>query len=262
MSQINLVAHQSGLVQPMISFSRMSVKDWFSHYMNTSKKLNRLKNKIILVTGASRGFGYQAALQLATKGAHIIACARTSGALEELSEKILAIKGRVTVAPLDLCKEKDFQIVARSIYEKFGKIDILIHSASFAVPMTPIQTIQKSELTKFFQANTFITQSVIQMIHPLLKMSKDSIALFIQDTTNTKNKKYLGIYNATRMASREIIAAYAAERKRLGPIILTFEPKPMPTKTRQVLFPGEDKKKLSTCQIEAARMVSFLSTQL
>ena len=221
-----------------------------------------LKHKIILVTGASRGFGYEVALQLASKGAHLIITARTLGALEMLSDKILEINGTVTVAPLDLCKEKDFQIVSRTIYEKFGKIDILVHSASSAIPMAPIETIQTKELIKFFDTNTFVTQRVIQMMDPLLKKTKKSIALFIQDTTNLRSKKFLGIYNATRSASREMIQAYAAERKRLGPTVLTFEPNPMPTKTRSVLFPGENKDKLSTCKNEARKMVEFISCYL
>ena len=221
-----------------------------------------LKNKIVLVTGASRGLGYEVALQLASKGAHLIITARTLGALDELSDKILGTNGTVTVVPLDLCNERDFQIVSRTIYEKFGKIDILVHSASSSIPMAPIETIPTKELAKFFDTNSFVTQRVIHMMDPLLKKTKKSIALFIQDTTNSHSKKFLGIYNATRAASREMIEAYAAERKRLGPKVLTFEPNPMPTRTRSVLFPGENKDKLSTCKNEARKMVEFISSYL
>ena len=142
--------------------------------------MSQLNDKVAIVTGASRGFGYQAALQLSRKGAHVIISARTLGALEQLSDKILEGQGSVTVAPVDLCKEKDFQKLSLSIYEKFGKIDILIHSASVAIPMTPIETIQRTELVKFFETNTFLTQRVIQMMHPLLKKNKNSIPLKIR----------------------------------------------------------------------------------
>jgi len=223
--------------------------------------MSPLKKKIVLITGASRGFGFQVALRLAEKNLHLIITSRTIGALESLSDKIVASGSTVTIAPLDLSKEKDFQIVARSIYERFGEIDILIHSASSAIPMAPIETIQKNELTNFFQ-NTFMTQQVIKMIDPLLKKGPDSLALFIQDTNEYRSNKFFGIYNATRVASGEIIASYAEERKRLGPTILTFNPKPMPTKIRSVLFPGENKDKLSTCETEAKKMVRFISSFL
>ena len=223
--------------------------------------MSPLKKKLVLITGASRGFGFQVALSLAEKNLHLIITSRTVGALESLSDKIVASGSTVTIAPLDLGKEKDFQIVARSIYERFGEIDILIHSASSAIPMAPIETIQKNELTNFFQ-NTFMTQQVIKMIDPLLKKGPDSLALFIQDTNEYRSNKFFGIYNATRVASGEIIASYAEERKRLGPTILTFNPKPMPTKIRSVLFPGENKDKLSTCETEAKKLVKFISSFL
>ena len=223
--------------------------------------MSPLKKKIVLITGASRGFGFQVARRLAEKNLHLIITSRTVGALESLSDKIVASGSTVTIAPLDLNKEKDFQIVARSIYERFGAIDILIHSASSAIPMAPIETIQKNELINCFQ-NTFLTQQVIKMIDPLLKRDPGSLALFIQDTNKYRSNKFFGIYNANRFASKEIIASYAAERKRLGPTILTFNPKPMPTKIRSVLFPGENKEKLSTCEKEAKELVKFISSFL
>ena len=223
--------------------------------------MSPLKKKIVLITGASRGLGFQIAMRLAEKNLHLIITSRTVGALESLSDKIVASGSTVTIVPLDLTKEKDFQIAARSIYERFGVIDILIHSASLAIPMAPIETIQKNELINFFQ-NTFMTQQVIKMIDPLLKKNPSSLALFIQDTNEYRSNKFFGIYNANRLASGEIIAAYAAERKRLGPTILTFNPKPMPTKIRSVLFPGENKDKLSTCEKEAKELVKFISSFL
>ena len=127
--------------------------------------------------------------------------------------------------------------------------------------MAPIETIQKNEIINFFQ-NTFITQQVIKMTDPLLKKDPSSLALFIQDSNKYRSNKFFGFYNADRMASAEIVTAYAAERKRLGPTILTFNPKPMPTKIRSVLFPGENKAKLNTCETEAKKMVKFISSFL
>ena len=56
---------------------------------------NYFKNKIALVTGSSRGFGYSVALKLAQEGADLIITSRTTGALEELSEKILNYGGKL-----------------------------------------------------------------------------------------------------------------------------------------------------------------------
>ena len=219
---------------------------------------NYFKNKIALVTGSSRGFGYSVALKLAQEGADLIITSRTTGALEELSEKILNYGGKVTVAPLDLRNQLHTQLFCKNIYEKFGKIDLFIHSAFLAIPMAPIETISEKDVSKYFDANTFLTQRLIKLIHPLLKKQKDSIAVFISDNTKKTNKKFLGIHNAIQAANREIIMSYSEETLRIGPKVLLFEPLPMPTKTRTIMFPGENKKKLSSCKEEANKLIKLL----
>ena len=219
---------------------------------------NYFKNKIALVTGSSRGFGYAVALKLAQEGADLIITSRTTGALEDLSEKILYYGGKVTVAPLDLRNELHTQLFCKTIYEKFGKIDLFIHSAFLAIPMAPIETINENDIVKYFETNTFMTQRLIKLIHPLLKKQKDSIAVFVSDKTKKTNKKFLGIHNAIQAANKEIVLSYSEENLRIGPKVLLFEPLPMPTKTRNIMFPGEDKKLLSSCKDEANKLIKLL----
>ena len=219
---------------------------------------NYFKNKIALVTGSSRGFGYAVALKLAQEGADLIITSRTTGALEDLSEKILYYGGKVTVAPLDLKNQLHTQLFCKTIYEKFGKIDLFIHSAFLAIPMAPIETINENDIVKYFETNTFMTQRLIKLIHPLLKKQKDSIAVFISDNTKKTNKKFLGIHNAIQAANKEIVMSYSQETLRIGPKVLLFEPLPMPTKTRSIMFPGENKKKLSSCKEEANKLIKLL----
>ena len=219
---------------------------------------NYFKNKIALVTVSSRGFGYSVALKLAQEGADLIITSRTTGALEELSEKILNYGGKVTVAPLDLRNQLHTQLFCKNIYEKFGKIDLFVHSAFLAIPMAPIETISEKDVLKYFDANTFLTQRLIKLIHPLLKKQKDSIAVFVSDKTKKTNKKFLGIHNAIQAANKEIVLSYSEENLRIGPKVLLFEPLPMPTKTRSIMFPGENKKKLSSCKEEANKLIKLL----
>ena len=219
---------------------------------------NYFKNKIALVTGSSRGFGYSVALKLAQEGADLIITSRTTGALEDLSEKILYYGGKVTVAPLDLKNQLHTQLFCKTIYEKFVKIDLFIHSAFLAIPMAPIETINENDIVKYFETNTFMTQRLIKLIHPLLKKQKDSIAVFVSDKTKKTNKKFLGIHNAIQAANKEIVLSYSEENLRIGPKVLLFEPLPMPTKTRNIMFPGEDKKLLSSCKDEANKLIKLL----
>jgi len=103
-----------------------------------------------------------------------------------------------------------------------------------------------------------MTQRLIKLIHPLLKKQKDSIAVFVSDKTKKTNKKFLGIHNAIQAANKEIVLSYSEENLRIGPKVLLFEPLPMPTKTRNIMFPGEDKKLLSSCKDEANKLIKLL----
>src|SRR3546814_17397461 len=88
-----------------------------------------LKDRIALVTGASRGIGYFTALELAKAGAHVIACARTVGGLEELDDAIKPVGGTATLEPYDLTDMPAIDRLGGSIFERWGQLDILVANA-------------------------------------------------------------------------------------------------------------------------------------
>jgi NAD(P)-dependent dehydrogenase (short-subunit alcohol dehydrogenase family) len=88
-----------------------------------------LENRVAVVTGASRGIGRAAALALAEAGAHIVALARTQGALEELDDAIRERGGSATLVPVNL---KDYEALDRlgaALHQRWGKLDILVGNA-------------------------------------------------------------------------------------------------------------------------------------
>src|SRR5438552_6443511 len=97
-----------------------------------------LKGRVALVTGASRGLGRAVAIDLAKAGAHVIALARTQGALEELDDEIRDSGETATLVPCDL---KDFEALDRlgqAIYERWKRLDILIGNAGILGPVSPL----------------------------------------------------------------------------------------------------------------------------
>jgi hypothetical protein len=100
-----------------------------SRGIGTSRMTTSLAGKIVLVTGASRGIGYQAALE-ARRGAHVIAVARTVGGLEELDDEIQKAGSSATLVPMDLRgRSTPSTGWALPIFERWGHLDGLIANA-------------------------------------------------------------------------------------------------------------------------------------
>ena len=102
----------------------------------------RLKDKVALVTGASRGIGKQIALELAREGAHIVLAARTAqginsphpGTIEETAEEIRAFGVRAVPVKCDLAVRSEVENLCRAALAEFGAVDILINNAFYTGP--------------------------------------------------------------------------------------------------------------------------------
>jgi len=212
-----------------------------------------MRDRIALVTGASRGFGAAAAEELAAQGYHIVALARTVGALEELDDRIQAAGGSTTLVPLDICDEEGLKRLCLSIHERWGKLDLWLHSAIFAGPLSPAGHVPLSDWDKTLAVNIRATQRLITMVDPLLKAGKGAAILPVDDKAGMK---FFASYGAAKAAQKAIWDSWAAESVNTGPKVLTIAPKAMPTALRARFHPGEDRDALTPCRDEAARLLA------
>src|SRR6187397_2262441 len=126
-----------------------------------------LTGRIAVVTGASRGIGYQLAKQMAAAGAHVLAVARTVGGLEELDDEIRAThaqtgKGEATLVPLDLADMAGIDRLGGAIHESWGKLDILVANASVLGVISPIGHIEAKTFEKVININLVSTRRLIR----------------------------------------------------------------------------------------------------
>ena len=208
--------------------------------------------KIALVIGASRGLGYATALQLADKGYHIIAMARTVGGLDELADVIEAKGQSITLVPLDITDEGGLQRLCLNIFERWGKLDLLVHCAVHAPLLTPMDALVDKDYDKTFNTNARAVARVIALTESLLRVG-DGTAIFMDDPHS--GEKFFAAYGASKAAARSMVESWREERKTLKPRVILHPPNPMPTATRARFHPGEDKSVLASPEAEAARMI-------
>ncbi|MEM8749553.1 MAG: SDR family NAD(P)-dependent oxidoreductase [Pseudomonadota bacterium] len=199
-----------------------------------------LDGRIALVTGASRGIGYQTALGLAKAGAHVIALARTVGGLEELDDEINAIGGSATLVPVDITDFDALDRLGASIHERWGRLDILIGNAGELGVATPLAQLKPSVFEEVFAVNVTANFRLLRSLDPLLKASDAGRALFVTSGAAKRSRAYLGPYAASKAALERMIEAYARENKQTSVNANLIDPGTLRTKMRALYKPGED----------------------
>src|SRR6056297_1045649 len=195
-----------------------------------------MTDKIALITGASRGLGAGLAEALATTH-HIVAVGRTTGALEELDDRVKALGGAATLAPMDITNADAMAQLCRSIHDRWGKVDLWAHTAIHAAPLSPADHIDQKDWEKSVSINVTATGRLIPFIAPLL--GQDGTALFFDDPHG--GEKFFGAYGASKSAQIALARSWAQETERLGPKVQILSPAPLATALRARFFPGEDK---------------------
>ncbi len=201
-----------------------------------------LSGRIAVVTGASRGIGRSVARALGAAGAHVIAIARTVGGLEELDDEIRAAGGEsATLVPLDLT---DFEAIDRlglAIYERWGKLDILVGNAGLLGQLSPLGHIDPKVWNETMTVNVTANWCLIRSLDPLLRQSDAGRAVFFTSGAAHSCKPFWGVYSASKAALEAMVRTYAAETGRITPVRANlFNPGPVRTAMRAAAMPGED----------------------
>ena len=207
--------------------------------------------KPALVTGAGRGLGSAVAEALAP-GRHVVAIARTVGALEDLDDRIRAKGGEATLAPMDVTVPEAMTSLCRAIFDRWGGLSLWIHCAIHAGPLSPASHLAGKDFDTSLSVNVTATQRLIGWVAPLL--GSDGTAVFLDDPRG--GEKFFGTYGATKAAQIALARSWQAETAKIGPRVLILSPKPMPTSVRARFYPGEDRSKLADVRAEATRLLA------
>lgn len=218
--------------------------------------------KIALVTGASRGIGYQLALQLAAGGAHVIAVARTQGGLEELDDEIKAAGGHATLVPLNLMDGPGIDRLGGAIYERWGKLDIFCANAAILGVISPIGHIEAKVFDRVMATNVTATWRMIRTLDPLLKMAGSGRAAILSARSAHSCRAFWSAYAASKAAVEALARSWAAETTQLNLRVNVVDPGIARTAMRAQAVPGEDPNSLPTPADTARAIIPVFADRL
>ena len=200
-----------------------------------------LSGKTALVTGASRGIGRSIALALAKSGAHVLALARTAGALEELDDEVRAAGGKASLIPMDLTEGDGIERLAGALSGRFPALDILVLNAGSLGELAPVPDIDPKVWNHTLALNVTANWRLLRALDPMLRKSADARVIGLSSRVGGEAAKaFWGTYGVSKAAFDMLLKTYAEETAKTNIRTALVSPGPMRTGMRKVAMPGED----------------------
>jgi NAD(P)-dependent dehydrogenase (short-subunit alcohol dehydrogenase family) len=218
----------------------------------------RFEGRIALVTGASRGIGAAVATALSAEGAHLILVARTQGGLEEVDDAIRAQGGTATLMPLDMTDYDGIDRMGAAIFQRWGKLDILVGNAAVLGPMSPIGHIPPQAWEQAFAINVTANFRLIRSMDPLLRASDAGRAVFVTSIAGRLARAYWGLYASSKAALEMMVKTYAQEVEKTPIRVNLFNPNRTRTAMRAEAYPGEDPETVKTPEEAAIQLIPLV----
>ncbi|NIV18103.1 MAG: YciK family oxidoreductase [Woeseiaceae bacterium] len=210
--------------------------------------MSALRDRIILITGASDGIGRALALKAAELGAQVILHGRNVQKLERVYDEIEAIEGapRPSIAVLDLATadSEAYRSLAASLEEEFGRLDGLVHNASMLGNRFSIEQYDAAQWQLVMHVNVTAAFALTQVCLPLLRESDDASIIFTSSGVGRVGRAHWGAYAVSKFATEGLSQVLADENRHSNIRVNCINPGATRTGMRLEAYPAEDRGKL------------------
>ncbi|SDF59677.1 NAD(P)-dependent dehydrogenase, short-chain alcohol dehydrogenase family [Limimonas halophila] len=201
----------------------------------------RLAGRLAVITGASRGIGAAVAERFAQEGAHLVLIARTQGGLEEMDDRVQAAGAPpATLVPLDLTDFDALDRLGASLYERHGKLDILVGNAGTLGQLGPLSHVPPDVWQACMDVNVTANYRLIRSLEPLLRQSDAGRAIFVTSGAARSAFPFFGPYAASKAALERVVQIWAQEMRKTPIRANLLDPGVVRTRMRAFAFPEED----------------------
>ena len=233
------------------------------HIPNFTASENFLENKNILITGAGSGIGRSVSLLAAKHNANLILISKDIKKLYSLQDEIISSgKNEPLIVEFDFlkAKEKDYKILAESLYSDYEQLHGLLHIAGILGYLSPLINTSLAQLRTVMQVNFESNFLLTQMALPLLLNTKNASVIFTSSGVGRKARAFWTSYSISKFAVEGLMQSLADEyEKELR--INSYNPGPTRTKMRAQAFPAEDPNTLRTSDEIAKDYMWLLSDE-
>lgn len=206
----------------------------------------KLKEKVALVTGGSRGIGKAVAAAYAREGAEVVVTARDLGSLEAAAKEIRNSGGRVVALQADVANRHQVKELAKEINRRFGRLHVLLNNASFLGPRVPILEYPEEEWEAVMAVNLNGPYFVIKACLPLMTAGGEGSIINVSSGVGRIGKARWGAYAASKFGLEGLTQILAAELQPFHIRVNAVNPGGTRTTMRAAAYPEEDPLTLPT----------------
>lgn len=202
-----------------------------------------LNGRKILITGAGRGIGAQAARTYAAYGATVLLLGKTEKHLNAIYDEIVAAgHPEPVVIPLDLetASPEAYTELAAMVEAELGHLDGLLHNASILGPRTPLEQLAGENFAKVMQINVNAMFMLNSAMLPLLRLSADASVIFTSSSVGRQGRAYWGAYAVSKFATEGLMQVMADEMDDTPIRANSLNPGATRTDMRAHAYPGEN----------------------
>jgi NADP-dependent 3-hydroxy acid dehydrogenase YdfG len=165
--------------------------------------LSGIKDKVVVITGASSGIGEATALLLAERGAKLVLGARRSDRLKTLADRVAVTGGEAAYAPTDVKRRDDLSNLVKLACERYGKLDVLVNNAGIG-PISPLDDLRVEDWEEMIDVNIKGVLYGIAAALPVFR--KQGFGHFVNtaSTAGLITKPTMSVYSGTKFAVRAI----------------------------------------------------------
>ena len=204
-----------------------------------------LRDRIILITGASDGIGRALALHAAELGAQVILHGRNVSKLETVYDEIEALDGaaRPSIAAVDLATADSaaYQSLAENLEKEFGRLDGLVHNASILGDRFSIEQYDAAMWQQVMHVNVTAAFVLTQVCLPMLNASQDASVVFTSSGVGRSGRAFWGAYSVSKFATEGLSQVLADEHRHGTMRVNCVNPGATRTNMRLEAFPAEDR---------------------